>query len=116
MVHPTSQKGKEGTKVEFRCEARGKRKITYQWLKDRLKLPVQTNSSLVFDSVKPRDFGCYCCEVRCSDGQNKSEPVMLLSRVATLDVLPREGMSKYHACIGSILIATGSPVIISSLS
>ena len=105
MEHPTYQQGKEDTKVEFRCEARGKRKITYQWLKDGLKLPGQTNSSLVFDSVKPRDFGCYSCEVRCSDGQNKSEPVKLLSRVAELDVLPREGMSKYHACIGSLLTA-----------
>ena len=99
----------------FRCKAKGKRNINYQWLKDGLKLPGQTNSNLVFDSVKPRDFGCYCCEVRCFDG-HKSEPVKLLSHVATLDVLPREGMSKYYACIGSILIATASPVIISSLS
>ncbi|CAH3166092.1 unnamed protein product [Porites evermanni] len=92
MQQPTDQKGKEGSKVVFNCEARGKKKITYQWLKDKLRLPEQTNSSLVFDSVKPRDFGCYSCEVRCSDGQNKSEPVKLLSRVAELDVLPREGM------------------------
>ncbi|XP_073252769.1 uncharacterized protein [Porites lutea] len=92
MQQPTDQKGKEGTKVVFRCEARGKNKVTYQWLKDGLKLQGQTNSSLVFDSVKPRDFGCYCCEVRCSDGQNKSEPVRVLSGVAELDVLPREGM------------------------
>lgn len=92
MQQPTDQKGKEGTEVVFRCEARGKNKITYQWLKDGLKLQGQTNSSLVFDSVKPRDFGCYCCEVRCSDGQNKSEPVKVLSDLAELDVLPREGM------------------------
>lgn len=105
MKQPIDQKGKEGSKVVFRCEARGKNKITYQWLKDKLKLTEQTNSSLVFDSVKPRDFGCYSCEVRCSDGQNKSEPVKLLSRAAELDVLPREGMSKYHACIGSLLTA-----------
>ena len=105
MEQPTDQIGKEGSKVVFSCEARGKNKITYQWLKDKLKLPGQTNSSLVFDSVKPRDFGCYCCEVRRSDGQNKSEAVKLLSRGAELDVLPREGMSKYHACIGSLLTA-----------
>ena len=103
MKQPTDQKGKEGTKVVFRCEAGGKNKITYQWLKDKLKLPGQTNSSLVFDSVKPRDFGCYCCEVRCSDGQDKSEPV--LSSEVELDVLPREGMSKYQTWIGSLLRA-----------
>lgn len=105
MEQPKDQRGKEGSKVVFRCEARGKNKITYQWLKDKLMLLEQTNSSLVFDSVKPCDFGCYSCEVRCSDGQNKSEPVKLLSRAAELDVLPREGMSKYHACIGSLLTA-----------
>ena len=114
MEHPTDQKGKEGTKVVFRCKARGKNKITYQWLKDGLKLvPEQTNSSLVFDSVKPRDFGCYCCEVRCSDGQNKSEPKKLLSWVAELDVLPREGMSKYPLMRR---LSFDSPVVISSLS
>ena len=96
MEQPTYQKSKEGTKVVFRCEARGKDKVTYQWLKDGIKLQGQTNSSLVFDSVKPRDFGCYCCEVRCSYG-----PVKVLSGLAELDVLPREGMSKYHACVGS---------------
>ena len=105
IEHPKDKKGKEGSKVVFRCEARGKNKITYQWLKDKFKIPKQTNSSLVFDSVKPRDFGCYCCEVRCSDRKNKSESVKVLSRPAELDVLPCEGMSKYHACIGSLLTA-----------
>ena len=98
----------------FRCKARGKGKITYQWLKDGSKIPGQKSSNLIFDPVNPRHFGCYCCKVRCSDGQNWSEPVK--SHAATLNVLPREGMSKYYACIGSILIATGSPVIISSLT
>lgn len=105
MEDPTDQEGKEGTKVVFRCEAKGKRKITYQWLKDGLMLPRQTNPNLVFDSVKPSDFGYYCCEVTCSDaGRNKSEPVK--SKVAKLEVLPCEGKSKYHACIsGSLLTA-----------
>jgi len=96
----------EGTsKLVFRCEVRGNRKITYQWLKDGSTLQRQISPSLVLNQIKPSDFGCYCCEVRCSDDQNKSEPVKLLSRVAELDVLPREGMSKYHACIGSLLTA-----------
>lgn len=79
----------------FRCVVRGKRKITYQWLKDGSKLQGQRNSNLVLNRIKPSDFGFYCCEVRCSDGQNKSEPVKLLSPVSELDVSPREGMSKY---------------------
>ena len=86
----------EGTsKLVFLCEARGKKKITYQWLKDGSTLQGQRNSNLVLNRVKPSDFGYYCCEVRWSDGQNKSEPVKLLSPVSELDVFPREGMSKY---------------------
>ena len=80
--------------MQFRCKAKGKRKITYQWLKDGVTLSGQKSSDLVLDQVKPRDFGCYSCEVRCSDGQNKSKTVKL-SDVAKLDVSPREGMSKY---------------------
>ena len=79
--------------MQFRCKVRGKGKITYQWLKDGVPLSGQKSSDLVLDEVKPRDFGCYWCEVRCSDGQNKSKTE--LSREAKLDVLPREGMSKY---------------------
>ena len=79
--------------MQFRCKVRGKRKITYQWLKDGVPLSGQKSSDLVLDEVKPRDFGCYWCEVRCSDGQNKSKTE--LSHKAKLDVLPREGMSKY---------------------
>ena len=102
MEQPTDQEGEEGTKVEFRCKASGKGTIRYQWFKDGTKLEGRTNSSLVFDSVKPYDFGCYCCEVRCSDGQNKSEPVK--SHEAELEVLPRKGESKYHSCMhGSLL-------------
>ena len=78
----------------FQCKASGKRKIAYQWLKDGVPLSREKSSNLVFDQVKPRDFGCYSCEVRCSDGQNKSK-TLKLSHEAKLDVLPREGMSKY---------------------
>lgn len=97
MEHPTDQEGEEDTKVVFRCKGSGKGTISYQWFKDGIKLRGRTDSSLVFDSVKPCDFGCYCCEVRCSYGQKKSESVK--SNVAELEVLPREGKSKYHACM-----------------
>ena len=104
MEHPKDQEGEEGTIVEFRCKVIGKGTISYQWFKDGIKLQGRTDSSLVFDSVKPCEFGCYCCEVRCSDGKNKSEPVK--SNVAELEVLPCKGKSKYHACMdGSLLTA-----------
>ena len=91
--HPTSQETKEGSTVEFKCKVQGKKKVLYQWLKDGAEIQGQNSCTLVLDSVKLRDFGCYACEVRYADSQLGSECVE--SSPAELDVTPCDGMSKY---------------------
>ena len=87
--HPTSQKQKEGSKVEFKCKAQGRREVSYQWLKDRTEIQGQNSPILSLDHVKLCDFGSYTCEVRSTDGQCvESSPAML-------DVSPGDGMSKF---------------------
>ena len=88
--HPKSQKQREGSTVEFKCEVHGRRKVSYQWLKDGTKIQGQNSAILVLNSVKLRDFGSYTCDVKSIDGRQYVE-----SHPAMLDVTPGDGMSKF---------------------
>lgn len=96
VEHPSNQEQKEGSRVEFKCKVHGKKKVSYQWLKEGTEMQGQNGSSLVLDPVKLRDFGCYACKVKGADGSDCVE-----SSPATLDVTPRDGMSKYFGLLRS---------------
>lgn len=82
------QREKEGSRVEFKCNVQGNKKVFYQWFKDGTEMQGQNSSSLVLGSVEMRDFGCYVCDVRDA---NTDCPK---SSAAVLDVAPRDGMGQ----------------------
>ena len=92
VQQPKSQNQREGSRVEFTCECQvqGNCEVWYHWLKDDTELQEQNNSSLILDSVKMRDFGCYSC--RITHGRGHREAVT--SEPAFLEVSPCEGKSK----------------------
>ena len=92
--HPKSQRRQEGSKVELKCKVRGGNagnEVIYQWFKDITPMEGKTNSSLIFDPVRVRDFGVYKCEVR----RSRTDQRYLTSYEAELDVTPRDGMSEF---------------------
>lgn len=94
MQQPKSQNKTEGSRVEFSCECQvqGNCEIRYQWLKDETDLQQQNNASLVLDSVRMQDFGCYKCCIHVTHKGCHRESVS--SEGAFLEVTPCEGMSK----------------------
>ena len=68
----------------------GNCEVWYQWLQDGTVLQGQNNASLVLDSVKMRDFGCY----RCCITPRGSHGEAVTSEPALLEVFPCEGKSK----------------------
>ena len=93
MEQPSSQKMKEGSKVElvFKCKARGNSKLTYQWYKDGTELEGKDEGTLAFKSVTLPDFGWYKCVASCKDSPRDS----MESSLAELSVAPRDGTSEY---------------------
>ena len=90
---PSSQKQKEGSRVELRCKIQGRNDVTYQWLKDGEELKGQNSSTLVLNLVKLCDFGFYVCKVRCTD--NSASSICVESSPAELNVTPQDGRSTY---------------------
>ena len=91
MQQPISQNQREGSKVEFTCgcQVQGNYEVWYQWLKDDTELQQQNSPSLILDSVKMHDFGCYRCRITHRGGLGA-----VTSKPAFLEVSPREGQSK----------------------
>ena len=88
-----SQNQIEGSRVEFTCECQvqGNNEVWYQWLKDDTELQQQNNASLILDSVKMHDFGCYRCHISHRGGDGEA----VTSEPAFLEVSPCEGKSEY---------------------
>lgn len=86
-VEPIHQRQKEGSRVEFKCNVHGIRKVFYQWVKDGTEMQGQNNSSLVLGCVELRDFGSYVCHV-----SDANADCIIKSSAALLDVAPRDGM------------------------
>lgn len=102
VSQPKCQKVEEGSRVEFQFKVQGEDTLSYQWLKDDVDLPGQTNESLVLDCIELRDFGSYTCQVSYQNGNE--EPIE--SSPAVLDVFPaksRNGMSEY--CMQGLLLS-----------
>lgn len=77
--------------MKLKCKAQGKEKISYQWLKDGLKMRGQNSSSLALAAVEMCDFGCYTCQVKYIDSYGGG----VTSYPAILDISPREGKREY---------------------
>ena len=90
------QRQKEGSRVEFKCNVQGNKKVFYQWAKDGTEMQGQNSSSLVLDCVEMRDFGCYVCHVSDANAD------CIKSTAAVLDVAPRDGMGQ--CCLNCIIV------------
>lgn len=92
MQQPISQNQRQGSRVEFTCEChvQGNWKVWYQWLKDDTELQQQNSASLILDSVKMHDFGCYRCIITHREGHGEA----VTSQPAFLEISPPEGKSK----------------------
>lgn len=101
-VEPMHQRQKEGSRVEFKCNVQGNKKVFYQWAKDGTEMQGQNSSSLVLDCVEMRDFGCYVCHVSDANAD------CIKSTAAVLDVAPRDGMD--YKCLRQIDDKTQSKV------
>ena len=101
--HPRSQAPKEGSKVELACKLEKKSKnFMYQWFKDGVALIGKSESVLVLNPVRLRDFGCYMCLVSYKDSFGETEK----SNTARLDVIHHpglNGMSEYRRRFGLVL-------------
>lgn len=89
VQQPISQNQREGSRVEFTCECQvqGNSEVWYQWFKDDTELQQQNNASLILDSVKMHDFGCYRCCITHRGGHGEA----VTSKPAVLEVSPCEG-------------------------
>jgi len=66
----------EGDLVNFFVTATGTPDPTYQWYKDDVELPGETDSTLSFTSVRT-DAGTYKCIVTNVEGEDTSDPIVL---------------------------------------
>ena len=85
------QRQKEGSRVEFKCNVQGNRKVLYQWVKDGTEMQGQNSSSLVLGCVEMRDFGCYACHV-----SDPNADYIKSSAAAVLDVAPGDGTGQCY--------------------
>jgi hypothetical protein len=69
----------------FSVDASGVKPMSYQWQKDGIDLPLQTNNTLVINSIQLTDSATYTAIISNSLGTAVSEP-------ATLTVVPITGI------------------------
>jgi hypothetical protein len=81
---PTNLTATRGAPVEFWVSARGTEPLSYQWTKDSLELPGQTQQTLSFEAVQPGDAGTYQAIITNINGSGLTAP-------ATLSVTPPPG-------------------------
>ena len=75
---PGAQTVNAGANVTFTALATGTSKIGYQWQRNGLDLPGQTNATLVLTNVQPANNGEYTVVVRNESGRRTSPPAKLL--------------------------------------
>lgn len=85
IQQPTSITNYEGLNAIFSVDVNGAKPIYYQWLKDSVDIPLQTNKTLVINAIQSTDAGSYTVVISNSFGATTSE-------VATLTVIPITGI------------------------
>lgn len=75
---PTSQTPCFGDTVTFRVEARGTEPIYYQWLREDVPLPNETNATLMITSVQTNNAGTYTVVATNDLGMVTSDPAELM--------------------------------------
>jgi predicted esterase len=66
-----------GTTAAFTVTASGTTPLSYQWWRDGIELPGQTNRTITFTAVQPTDEGDYTVQVANGAGTVTSEPTRL---------------------------------------
>jgi alpha-tubulin suppressor-like RCC1 family protein len=73
-----------GQPASLSVTATGTAPLTYQWLKDGMMLPGQTNTTLAFSSIQYADYGSYQVSVANPGGVAVSLPVLVSGTNASL--------------------------------
>lgn len=78
LVQPVAQTVNSGTNVTFTASAVGTSRVSYQWQRNGVDLPAQTNATLTLTGVLPVDSGNYSVIIRNRSGELSSRAVALL--------------------------------------
>jgi hypothetical protein len=76
-LEPMSQIAITGEKVTMAANVSGDLPFAFQWEKDGQKIPGQTNTTLLFDSVHPADSGSYTLAISNAVGATNTAPAVL---------------------------------------
>jgi len=99
---PKPRRQKEGSRVEFKFKVHETEDMLYQWFKDGVELPGQSNPHLILECIELRDFGSYSCRVRTQD--DYCEPVE--STRVMLDVIPQSLNGKRPKLVSELDLIT----------
>lgn len=76
-LQPTARVASVGGSTSFSVQAKGTTPLTYQWQLNGMKLPGETNTTLVLANAEQRDGGFYRAVVTNGLGQAESEAALL---------------------------------------
>lgn len=88
LAHAGHFSGVVGGQTLFQCKAAGKPPLYYQWRKDGVNLPGETNAMLVLRNTTTADNGVYSAEVRNALGTNVAGAAQLTIQAATFPQPP----------------------------
>lgn len=75
---PVNRSVQQGASVTFTVAATGSNPLTYQWRREGVDLPGQTQPTLTLSGVTFEQAGSYTCRVRNTAGSVVSEPAQLV--------------------------------------
>jgi subtilase family serine protease len=102
-LQPAAQSALQGTPVSFSVAARGSLPLAYQWQRNGVNLPGQTNPSLALPNVLLSDAGAYSCRIGNSAGMTNSAS-------AVLNVLPPPADLFVTRLVAPAQVVAGEPV------
>lgn len=98
ISHPASQTVFPGGIAVMSVSANGSTPLSYQWRKDGVDLPGETEDKLYLDSITSQDFGAYTVVVSNSAGSVTSEPATITD--ATIPPSFSTSLSSQTALVG----------------
>jgi Ig-like domain CHU_C associated len=105
-THPISQTVCEGVNVSFSVVATGIG-LTYQWQKNNVDIPTETNASLTLNNVSISNSGNYKVIVSGTCSPPATSNVAVLT--ANLATVPSVSIAPVEICSGSNVTLTASP-------
>ncbi|MFZ3093759.1 immunoglobulin domain-containing protein [Methanothrix sp.] len=93
LAQPTNQKVCQGTAATFSVQAKSSEPLSYQWLKDGIKIEGATSESYIIPAAKLNDTGSYSVQVSNNCSQIESDAANL-DIIAVPDILAQPASQK----------------------